>query len=245
VLFPVSEITGGSSIYASVEDLNRWDIAVAEGVAGRGRVARLLARPTVASGDTIPYVFGIRRQAHRGLATLERGGHVPGGRAEFVHFPEQRFGVAAMCNAEHLYPGMLARKVADLYLADVMQPPRQLPIVLDEVPVSVAELERYAGYYRSPDAADFARFTIIDGKLAELLRDTTQTMTYRGGGQFTGDGSPGDFRLLFTETPATGTIRLQYLVEGDVDGAAERIPDAEVWRPNAAVMASHTGHILQ
>lgn len=245
MLFPVSEITGGSSIYASVEDLNRWDIAVAEGVAGRGRVARLLARPTVASGDTIPYVFGIRRQAHRGLATLERGGDVPGGRAEFVHFPEQRFGVAAMCNAEHLYPGMLARKVADLYLADVMQPPRQLPIVLDEVPVSVAELERYAGYYRSPDAADFARFTIIDGKLAELLRDTTQTMTYRGGGQFTGDGSPGDFRLLFTETPATGTIRLQYLVEGDVDGAAERIPDAEVWRPNAAVMASHTGHILQ
>ena len=101
LLFPVSEITGGSNIYASVEDLIRWDMAVAEGVAGRGRVARLLARPTLASGDTIPYAFGIRRQTHRGLATLERSGHVPGARAEFVHSGRNRSSYASSSAAIH------------------------------------------------------------------------------------------------------------------------------------------------
>ena len=48
-------------------------------------------------------------------------------RTEFIRFPDQGFAVAVLCNAEHLRAGHLARGVADLYLADAMQPARPRP----------------------------------------------------------------------------------------------------------------------
>lgn len=75
-----------------------------------------------------------------------------------------------------------------------MEPRRPLPPVPPAVVLTAAELQQYVGVYRGPQSADDVRIAIVDGKLAERLIDTVQTMTPRGNGQFTGDGSPGDFR---------------------------------------------------
>jgi hypothetical protein len=120
-----------------------------------------------------------------------------------------------------------------------MEPIRPLPPVPPAVTLSVAELQKYVGSYRAPDSLDLVRIT-IDGKLAERLIDTAQTMTPRGNGQFTADGSPGDFRLLFTPRPG-GAMKLEFLSEGEVVGAVERLDEAVLWRPDAAALAEYAG----
>ena len=144
------------------------------------------------------------------------------------------------CNGEHLYAGPRAGRVADALLGDKMEPRRPLPPVPPAVTLSVADLQRYVGVYRAPDSLDLVRIDIVDGKLAERLIDTVQTMTPRGNGQFTGDGSPGDFRLMFTPG-AGGSMKLEFVAEGEVVGAVDRLDEAAIWRPNAAALAEYVG----
>jgi hypothetical protein len=69
VVFNRSEIVGGGNLYTSVEDLSHWDRALAEAADGRRPlVARLLTRPTLPGGDTIPYAYGVRQERLPGLA---------------------------------------------------------------------------------------------------------------------------------------------------------------------------------
>jgi CubicO group peptidase (beta-lactamase class C family) len=236
-----SELIGGSNLYASLEDLGHWDRVLDEAASGqRPLVARMLGRPTLANGDTIPYAFGIRKGSYRGLPTVSRGGHAPGMRTELIRFPGERLGVVTLCNGDHLYAGPMAQRVADLYLGASAEPRRERASVPPAVPIAATELERYVGSYRSAEAFDLSRIAIVDGKLAELMGDTAQTMTHLGGGEFFGDGSPGDFRFRFTQ-PAGRPIRLDYVSEGDVVGTVERIPDSEVWSPEPAQLAGYAG----
>lgn len=238
---PVDVLVGGSNVFASIEDMGGWDSTLAAAGRGDERVARMLTLPTLATGDTVPYAWGIRRLTYRGLPTLERGGHDDGMRVEYIRFPEQGVAVVTMCNAEDLYAGALARRVAAIYLGDAMQPLPPVPDTGAPVPLTVAELQRYVGMYRMPDSQDIIRFTILDGKLAELLpSDTAQTFTYRGEGEFTGDGSPGDFRTRFRDG-TNGMLLVEAISEGTVLAAAERTPEAEVWRPDAAALGAYEG----
>jgi CubicO group peptidase (beta-lactamase class C family) len=238
---PTSLLTGGSGLYTSIEDLAAWDRALDEAAAGgRPLIARMLTRPTLPTGDTIPYAYGLRLGEFRGLPTIARGGHMDGMRTEFVRFPEQRFAVAALCNEESLHAGGRAHAVAAAFLANAMPVPPP-PDVPPAMPVSEAELQQYVGTYTSPVEPGPVRIAIANGKLVELLGDTVQTMTYRGNGQFSGDGSIGDFRLQFSRTSPDAPLRLEYLYEGAVVSAVERVPDAELWRPNAAALAVYAG----
>lgn len=241
VNFDDGALAGGSGVYASIEELRHWDRALAD--AKRPGVARILTRPTLPGGDTIPYAYGIRTERHRGLPTYARGGHSSGMMTEFIRFPGQRFSVATLCNGEHLYAGQRARRVADLYLGHLMpeRPASYKPP--HEVPITAAELQAYAGVYRSPDQLDLSRIAIIDGKLNELFGDTAQTFTHRGGGVFTGDGIPGDFRLVFSNDRRS-PMRMSYVSSGAVDAEWERVPESLVWRPDTAALADYAGEYV-
>jgi hypothetical protein len=170
VVFNRSEIVGGGNLYTSVEDLSHWDRALAEAADGRRPlVARLLTRPTLPGGDTIPYAYGVRQESYRGLPTLSRGGDSHGTRTEYMRFPGHEFTVAVLCNSAHLWAGQRAERVADAYLSQVLQPRRVPPSLPPAVPISTADLQRYVGFYRSPDGLDLTRIAIVDGKLVELL----------------------------------------------------------------------------
>lgn len=239
--FPNSSVVGGGNLYTSVEDLYRWNLALAEGASGkRPLVARMLVLPTLPNGDTIPYAWGIRRESHRGLAVLTRGGSTYGTRTEIIRFPGQDFGMAVLCNGNHLPPGTLGLQVADLYLGDQMQPPQPAfgapPPVIQPGP---GELARFTGSYG--DLESMVRFTIVGGKLTELLGDTLQTFTYRGNGHFTGDGSPEDYRITFSAPASGGPMRLVTSWQGEALDSATRLPDSALWRPDGAALAPYAG----
>jgi len=238
VVFNNSEIVGGGNLYTSIEDLRHWDRALAEGASGRRPlVARMLTRPTLPNGDTIAYAYGVRKGRYRGLPTVSRSGHSNGMRTEIIRFPHQQFAVATLCNGDHLWAGQRAERVADVYLGNLMQP-RRPPYSPPPVPIDTAELQRYAGVYHSPGQLDLSRIALLDGKLVELLGDTAQSFTYRGDEVFTADGIPGDFRLAFARN-ASGTMRMDYVSEGDVGVTWERMPDSAVFRPDSVSLSDY------
>ncbi len=239
--FPKSEVVGGDNLYTSVTDLYRWDLALAEGASGaHPLIARMLVLPTFPSGDTIPYAWGIRRGNSRGLPFLTRAGNSHGTRAEIIRFPDQNFGVAVLCNGSHLPPGTLGDRVIDLYLDQMMEPPPPpFPAPPPEVQPGPGELERFAGWYGDLERLD--RFTIVGGKLTELLGDTVQTWTYRGNGLFTGDGSPADFRITFSVPDSGGPTRFVISWQGEARQSASRLPDSVLWHPDAAELAPYAG----
>jgi len=55
---------------------------------------------------------------YRGLRTVSHSGADRGYRAEYLRFPDQRFTVIVLGNLESLEPYTLARRVADVCLAD-------------------------------------------------------------------------------------------------------------------------------
>lgn len=239
VLFNNSTLAGGGNLYTSVEDLRHWDRALAEGATGlRPLVARMLTRPTLPNGDTIAYAYGVRKESYRGLPTVSRGSHSNGIRTEIIRFPEQQFTVATLCNGDHLWAGQRAERVADVYLGGVMQQRRPSYRPPPAVPISRAELQRYIGVYHSPGELDLSRIAILDGKLVELFGDTAQTFTYRGDGLFTADGITGDFRIAFSQNPS-GTMRLNYVSDGEVGIVLERMADSAVWRPDSSALTEY------
>lgn len=241
IVFNNSEIAGGGNLYTSIEDLLHWDRALAEGASGRRPlVARMLTRPTLPNGDTIPYAYGIRKESYRGLPTISRGGHSNGMRTEIIRFPDQQFAVATLCNSNHLWAGQRAERVAAVYLESVMQPRRASATYRPPpaVRITEADLQRYVGVYHSPGELDHARIAVLDGQLVELFGDTAQTFTYRGDGVFTADGIPGDFRLAFSRS-SSGTMQMEYMSEGEVDVVWERMADSAVWRPDSMILAEY------
>jgi CubicO group peptidase (beta-lactamase class C family) len=240
VVFNNGEIVGGGNLYSSIEDLARWDRALAEGESGRRPlIARMLTRPTLPSGDTIPYAYGLRKQTYRGLPIVLRGGHTNGIRTEIRRFSSQGITVATLCNADHLNAYQRNERVADVYLGAVMQPLRTYHAP-PAVAITVPELERYVGYYQSPDELDLSRIVIVGGKLVELFGDTSQTFTYRGDGVFTGDGITGDFRLVFSRD-SNQTMRMQYRTGDEVLASWERIADSALWRPDSTALSGYAG----
>jgi CubicO group peptidase (beta-lactamase class C family) len=73
VQFPDSQTFGGDNVYSSVEDLAHWDRNFDNPkVGGAAAIARMLSRPTLPDGETIPYAYGLRLGTYR-QPLVERG----------------------------------------------------------------------------------------------------------------------------------------------------------------------------
>ncbi len=119
-------LVGSGGLYTAVEDLYRWDQNFYRNKLGAGTQALIdttLMMGTLNNGAEFTYAFGLRHGAYRGLRTIRHGGALGGYRAHLVRFPEQRFSIAITCNLSDVNPGRLADQIADVYLADRLEPP--------------------------------------------------------------------------------------------------------------------------
>ena len=243
VIFPSNTMAGGSNLHTSVTDLARFDRNFDQPIVGGAMViARMVSRPTLASGDTIPYAYGLRLDVRRGLRTVERGGFDDGTLSEIIRFPDQRLTVAVLCNAEHLFAGRLAESVAAIYLGSAMGPATPIPARPAAVTVTAVELQRYAGVYRPPDMPwMMVPIEVRNGSLVEVLShetrdDTTMVMTPAGDGRFFEIGATGNVGLFsFSTTPGGGPMRLAISWNGGPAEELERVPDSLLWQPGRSV----------
>ena len=243
-----SRTFGGDNVYSSIEDLAGWDRSFTYPTAGGPAVvARMLSRPVLPAGETIPYAYGIRHGMYRGLQTVSRGGHAPGSRTEMIRFPDQHLAVAVLCNADDLDAPLFARTVADFYLGARMSPVPPTPVAPSALDVPQAELLRYAGTYApAGDPWNQMPIEVRNGVLGEVLfHDTADEqfypMTPAGGGRFFEIGRTGNVGI-FTFTPASGVpSRLAISWSDGPAETLERVADAALWRPPAKILAQYAG----
>jgi len=249
VHFPDSQTYGGDNVYASVEDFARWDRSFTQPVDGGAVVIeRMLSRPKLPSGDTIPYAYGLRHGVYRGLQTISRGGHPPGTRTEVIRFPKQQFAVATLCNSDSLEARSLAERVADLYLGAEMTSVARRAAPPPVASVSPAEMARYAGIYRPVDDPwNLLPVEVRQGVLGEVLfHEVTDEAFYpmspAGGGRFFEIGRTGNVGLFtFRSSASAARHRLEVSWSDGPIEVLEQIRDSAIWRPSAAALAAYAG----
>jgi CubicO group peptidase (beta-lactamase class C family) len=175
----VSNLTalGSSSLFTTIDDLAKWIENVhsaAPAVGGRRVVDRLHERGRLNNATTIPYAFGQSIGEYRGLRTVSHTGSWAGYRSILQRFPDQRFAVVILGNTANMNPTDLARRIADVYLADRLGPDTPTAPAAGRggaAPSSsgwqprAAELQPYAGVYASAELLTSYVVEVRDGQL--------------------------------------------------------------------------------
>jgi CubicO group peptidase (beta-lactamase class C family) len=169
-------IVGDGGVFTSVNDLLAWDRNFYDNRLGEGGPAlidRWLERAQLNSGEQLTYAAGIGNGEYRGVRLVSHGGAFVGFRADMLRFPDQEFSVIALCNVSTANPSALARRVADVYLAESLAPAAgpvdaeepEAPAPPEEFPLPVAELRQYEGGYVSRELDATYRVEIRQGRL--------------------------------------------------------------------------------
>jgi len=157
-------VVGSGGLMSTVDDLLLWDRNFYANRLGKGTLVQELQTPGVLNnGNKISYAMGLDLGNYRGLPIVEHSGGTLGYRTELLRFPEQKFTVICLCNIASAVPENLARKVADLYLADKLQPGASAlnPSGNGNFPDPAI----FAGKYLDPRTHMMYSFTASDGNL--------------------------------------------------------------------------------
>jgi CubicO group peptidase (beta-lactamase class C family) len=235
------DTAGATSLLTTVEDMARWHANFDRHTVGGERLqAGLLDRGVLNDGRRIDYAFGISHGMYRGLPTVGHGGSDAGYRAAFLRFPEQRFGVATLCNLATTNPTELSQRVADIYLADKLRPQTSPPANDGpEVALPAAQLATYSGLYWNEAAAAARRIVVEKGQLHAAFGRDRVALKSLGGGRFvlTAGGRMG---VTFETDRPGATPRLRMGPEPtDVFERVEPfVPSARNWKSSAAFIAA-------
>jgi CubicO group peptidase (beta-lactamase class C family) len=228
---PFENVHGNGGLLTTVEDLLRFTENLRTGAVGGPKFVEEMHRQgRLTNGRQIEYASGLFVTRHKGVPEVSHGGATAGYRAFLARYPDQKLGVAVLCNAAHANPGMLAHQVADLYLGDAVAS----AAAPDEKPVTVdaAALGALAGSYR-------------DARRGELLRLTVEGQQLRvmGGPPLVpvGDGrfAAGSMRIAFRPAAAGSARRGLDLISPD--GDTLRHEPVVAWTPTAAQLAAFAG----
>jgi CubicO group peptidase (beta-lactamase class C family) len=112
---------GDGGVFTSVEDLFRWDLNFYDnrlGKSGQALIEKILTPGVLNNGKKLDYAFGLNIGEYKGLTIVAHGGAFVGFRADMIRFPQERFSVICLANLSAFNPSVMARRVADIYLAD-------------------------------------------------------------------------------------------------------------------------------
>jgi CubicO group peptidase (beta-lactamase class C family) len=218
------DMVGDGGVFTTVEDLLLWDRNFYEPRVGGDEFLRtMLRRGVLTGGDTLSYALGLGHAVYRGLPTVRHGGAWVGFRAQMIRFPDQRFSVICLCNLATANPTDLAEGVADVYLADLLEPveeregrsDRRSETEAAEAPeYSAAELAAFAGTYYSDELGSEYRIYAEDGEL-KVQRGRGEPISLRptGADEFRVEGA----RVTF-ERDSGGRVESFVLDAGRVRG---------------------------
>ena len=157
ISIPVFDNAGATSLFTTVQDLAKWNANfVTHRVGGDAGWAMMLDRFVLTDGDTIPYALGLIHGQYRGLETIGHNGADAGYRSDFTRFVEPHIGISVLCNTPtQPDPALLARRVADVVLADRLQPaPAQ---ATKAAPAPSADLTTLPGVYWADETESMMR----------------------------------------------------------------------------------------
>ena len=230
------DTAGATSLMTTAEDLVRWHANFDDPkVGGQPLISGLLERGVLNDGRRIDYAFGISHGTYRGQPTVSHGGADAGYRSAFLRFPEQRVGVAVLCNLASANPVVLAQRVADVFLGNKLTASTsEVADTSPEVALGPELLRSYAGLYWNENESSARRFEFDDGKLFAVVGRERQPLKSLGEGRFVQTTGPGT-RLTF-DAGGAGAVTI-----GGPGGPGDRFVRAEPFSPAPAKLAEFAG----
>jgi CubicO group peptidase (beta-lactamase class C family) len=208
------DMVGDGNVFTCVEDLFLWDQNFYHNKLGKGGpelINQTLTTGTLNSGEKIDYAFGLVAGQYRGLKIVEHGGAFIGYRAMTMRFPDQRFSVILQCNLGTMNPSNLARRVADIYLADQLKTEVRRVGASDATFIELPEpdLKDKTGAYRNPNNGVIWKLYAKGGKLVADVPGQTIRFGAISAAEFRSIGTPLEFVLRFEKQGQTTTLRMQ------------------------------------
>ncbi len=244
------EQLGDGSVLTTVEDLVRWDENFySAAVGGPGVLAEMVKPGTLDGGKALDYASGLVIGKYRGLKTVEHGGAWAGYRAQLLRFPTEHASMACLCNLGSADPDGLARKVADVYLADRLGPAEHRTASGADTTTSAdtaadagspalppERLRAAVGTYRDPKLGGVARIALDEGKLALKFAGGSFELHPLSATEFT--LADLDARLQLVPAGPGGPRRIRLVGAGLDEPTFEAIAPA---RPTAAALGGFVG----
>lgn len=208
---------GAGAMCSTVGDLLAWTRMLHGGEVVSAASLREMTTPTVvASGDTIPYGFGLALGDLEGHRSVAHGGGINGFISMLAHYPEEGITVAVLTNAGSGPAGRVEEMVARAALG------LELPRVEDRA-LTPELIERVAGTYAIDLGGEALELTIFEeeGRLmAQAEGQGANRLRWQGGTTFipTFDDQ---VRLVFE--PADGPAERVTLHQGGAVMPGERV----------------------
>ncbi|HSD17906.1 MAG TPA: serine hydrolase domain-containing protein [Thermomonas sp.] len=167
------EQMGDGGIVTTVADLAKWNGNFYAPVVGDASMLRTLEeRGTLLDGSRIDYAMGLRHGSRKGFPTLEHAGSWGGYVSNLVRYPEQKLGVAVLCNSPDQPVRRLLEGIADLYLPPGSPDPAAgRPANRTATPTDIENLRQWVGSYQNPGSTDVVKFRINSAGALELADD--------------------------------------------------------------------------
>ncbi len=163
------EMIGDGGIFTCVDDLLLWDQNFYNNKLGKGNpelIRKVLTTGKLNSGKELDYASGLMVTEYKGLKMVAHGGAFVGFRADMIRFPEHKFSVICLANFGAINPSRLARKVADIYLADhLKKEPEKIPEKPKFIELSPEKLKPLTGTFRNPKTKTVWQISIKKKKL--------------------------------------------------------------------------------
>lgn len=165
------ELVGDGGLLTNVEDLFLWDQNFYHnklGQHGQKLIEQMLTPGTLNNGKKLDYAFALGIGEYKGLKMISHGGAWAGYRSQLLRFPGQQFSVICLSNLAGFNPTVMAKKVADIYLADHIKEtakdkPASAKPKLVKLPES--ELKDRTGAYRNPKTGSIWHIIYEEKKL--------------------------------------------------------------------------------
>lgn len=154
------DMVGSGGVYSNINDLYKWDQNFYHNVLGKGGpdiINKMQEDGILNNGESAGYAFALHNDTYRGLKTISHGGSLAGYRTQLMRFPEQSFSVILLGNIATFNSTAMAKKVADVYLAEAMEPmaketaAKTSESAQETAPYITEELENYIGTYYSEE----------------------------------------------------------------------------------------------
>jgi CubicO group peptidase (beta-lactamase class C family) len=201
------EQTGDGGIKTTVEDLVKWDRNFYDPkVGGPALIEQLETTGVLNSGEKIDYARGLFVDEYRGLRRVAHNGGWMAFASDMTRFPDERLSVITLCNIGNVDPTDLSTQVADLYLADRLQPAAPPPAEPKMAAAPQAspgvDLSPYPGLFFNPVTSQVRRIYAKEGKLFyEREPGNESELAPLGQDRFAMVGAPGSVEVHFSTAP--------------------------------------------
>ena len=231
---------GPSGLMTSVEDLGKWILNYeGETVGNKKMFEMLMEKGKLNDGSKIEYGMGSLSGIYRGARWFGHGGGTAGFRSDLTYFPQQKFGVAVLCNLVNINPSNIVNKIADIYLADQLEPLADHEVVRERESIEIDPeiFDGYSGYYR-----------LSDGSILSLGRWHTRYFASIVGGSSYEIFPESLTRFFSLGLPATtiqfikeedGRVNHLTINDGGIENSGSRFVEEE---PDEKSLAHYTGN---